>query len=191
MENLSAILQKERSREQRNDWKVIHFFKYNDRDKDYWRAYEQSSWLMTAICHVKMTVSHKANAQVEGGSYTYVGFPLSSIEKYMPPNAIVQDRKDDTMTIALPEDTFPDDVEIATLKDDFSRWKSEQPMKEKAKKAARKDDQQSDAHDVPFADSPSATAPAPATTLRGLARELLSANDDVKSVSVSITIERK
>lgn len=90
MAKLEDVFVVEADRRESEKWSKIHLFKMGD----FWRAYEWSAWLIAVITYnekVRMTtrdrkpihVTRMNRTDVEG-TYCFVGFPVKSVEKYIP-----------------------------------------------------------------------------------------------------------
>ena len=90
MANLADILQQERDRDTVDKWGIIHLYKTGS----FYSAYEWSAWLIAVITfndQVRMqtkdrkpiAVTHIPMANSDD-TFCRVGFPLKSIEKYIP-----------------------------------------------------------------------------------------------------------
>lgn len=83
MPKLAEILQKERERATIEQCAVIHLFQ----EGTFYRAYEWSAWL----CHryVKEFKPTHRLLKDSDDSIVFVGFPLTSLERYTPEGASV------------------------------------------------------------------------------------------------------
>ena len=117
---------------------------------DFWRAYEWSAWLISVISYndnVRMTtkdrkplhVTRMRRTDVEDATYCFVGFPVKSVEKYIPERETFEsvDDKHVVITIALPTPTDGSEVTFERLKEAVEKWKEgydikvQKPKKEK------------------------------------------------------------
>ena len=146
MAELKDIFALEAEREIPESWNKIHLYKMGD----FWRAYEWSAWLISAVSfndNVRMTtkdrkpihVTRMRRTDVEDATYCFVGFPVKSVEKYIPKRETFEsiDDKHVVITIALPTPTDGSEVTFERLKDAVEKWKEnyeikvQKPKKEK------------------------------------------------------------
>jgi len=117
---------------------------------DFWRAYEWSAWLISVVTYnekVRMTtkdrkplhVTRMRRTDVEDATYCFVGFPVKSVEKYIPERDTFEsvDDKHVVITITLPTPTDGSEVTFERLKEAVEKWKEnyeikvQKPKKEK------------------------------------------------------------
>ena len=146
MANLEKVFKQEWDRENPAEWNKIHLYKMGD----FWRAYEWSAWLVSAVSfndNVRMTtkdrkpihVTRMRRTDVEDATYCFVGFPVKSVEKYIPKRETFEsiDDKHVVITIALPTPTDGSEVTFERLKEAVEKWKEnyeikvQKPKKEK------------------------------------------------------------
>ncbi len=146
MANLEKVFKQEWDRENPAEWNKIHLYKMGD----FWRAYEWSAWLISAVSFndkVRMTtkdrkpihVTRMRRTDVEDATYCFVGFPVKSVEKYIPERETFEsvDDKHVVITIALPTPTDGSEVTFERLKEAVEKWKEsyeikvQKPKKEK------------------------------------------------------------
>ena len=91
MAKISEILEIEKDRSETKTWNVVHLFK----DGGFYRAYEWSAWLIVAFAYDdvrKDNVDRKplnvTRKKIKNGDgdFVFVGFPMKSLEKFMPNN---------------------------------------------------------------------------------------------------------
>ena len=127
MSQLKEILQKEKERNNVDQCTVIHLF----REGTFYRAYEWSAWLCLRY-FTELKVTHRV---LKGGEdIIFVGFPLTSLERYTPEGAAVLPLDDKGIEITLPADVFPPVADCETLQANFTDWKQCQPLTEASKK---------------------------------------------------------
>lgn len=146
MAKLEDVFAQEWDRENPAEWSKIHLYKMGD----FWRAYEWSAWLISVISYndnVRMTtkdrkplhVTRMRRTDVEDSTYCFVGFPVKSVEKYIPERETFEsvDDKHVVITIALPTPTDGSEVTFERLKEAVEKWKEnydikvQKPKKEK------------------------------------------------------------
>ena len=111
MAKLVDILQQERDRDTADKWGLIHLYKTGS----FYSAYEWSAWLIAVITFndaVRMQTKDRKPIAVtripmanSDKTFCRVGFPLKSIEKYIPTRIDFNSEGDKhiAITIALPE----------------------------------------------------------------------------------------
>lgn len=142
---LTDVFTTESDRQESEKWNKIHLYKMGD----FWRAYEWSAWLIAAITYneqVRMETKDRRPLQVTRmnrtdveGTYCFVGFPVRSVEKYIPTRENFEsiDDKHVAITIALPEPTDGTEITGNRLAEAFGKWKESieiKPKKEKKEK---------------------------------------------------------
>lgn len=90
MPKISEIFGIERDRKESDKWNVIHLFK----EGSFYHAYEWSAWLLHTFAYtdsVRLTTSDRKSLKVTHNNikdsedtYAFVGFPLRSMEKFIP-----------------------------------------------------------------------------------------------------------
>lgn len=150
MANLVEVFTQEWDRSNPAEWNKIHLYKMGD----FWRAYEWSAWLISVVTYnekVRMTtkdrkplhVTRMRRTDVEDATYCFVGFPVKSVEKYIPERENFEsvDDKHVVITIALPTPTDGSEVTFERLKEAVEKWKEsydikvQKPKKEKTSAA--------------------------------------------------------
>lgn len=127
MSQLKEILEKEKERGTLEQCAMVHLF----REGTFYRAYEWSAWLCLRY-FTEMKVTHRL---LKGGEdIVFVGFPLTSLDRYTPKGAVVSPTGDKSITMTLPSNVFVPDVDIESLRTDFENWKQSQPLTETSKK---------------------------------------------------------
>lgn len=132
MSQLKEILEKERDRGSLEQCAVIHLF----REGTFYRAYEWSAWLCLRY-FTELKVTHRLLKS--GEDIVFVGFPLTSFDRYTPHGALVSPSGDKSVEITLPGEAFAPDVDCESLQKGFDDWKQCQPMTETSKKKAEEE----------------------------------------------------
>lgn len=127
MSQLKEILEKEKDRGSLEQCAVIHLF----REGTFYRAYEWSAWLCLRY-FTELKVTHRLLKS--GEDIIFVGFPLTSIDRYTPEGAEVFPSSDKSIEMTLPTEAFAPDIEVESLRMDFENWKQCQPLTEASKK---------------------------------------------------------
>lgn len=137
MAKLVDILQQERERDNADQWGIIHLYKTGS----FYSAYEWSAWLIAVITfndEVRMATKDRKPIAVtripmanSDETFCRVGFPLKSIEKYIPTRLDFnsEDDKHIVITVALPQPQDGSEVTYERLAKAFSEWKEAQPLK--------------------------------------------------------------
>ena len=127
MPQLKDILEKEQDRGADGKRAVIHLF----REGTFYRAYEWSAWL-TVRYFTEMKVTHRL--MKSGEDVVFVGFPLTSLDRFTPEGAHVAPDGEVCMDMTLPATAFPPDADAGSLLSDFANWKQSQPLTEASRK---------------------------------------------------------
>jgi len=142
MAKLVDILQQERERDTSDKWGVIHLYKTGS----FYSAYEWSAWLIAVITfndEVRMATKDRKPLAVtripmkdSDETFCRVGFPLKSIEKYIPTrtNYEAEDDKHIVITVALPKPQDGTKVTYERLAEAIKTWKEAQPLKQPKEK---------------------------------------------------------
>jgi len=170
MAKLSEIISIEHNRDDRSSWLKVHLF----RDGRFLRASEVSAWHCVRLCGNEIAVSHRKSSQSEDGSYVTIGFPPESVDKFTPKAAIEEYRDENHVVLSLSDSAFPMDVTPDLLREDFLRWKKEQPINPLP--ADKRDFEQHRPIDG---------------AIKNIMTDMLSAREDLASVSITITMTRK
>lgn len=138
MAKLVDILQQERERDTVDKWGLIHLFKTGS----FYSAYEWSAWLIAAITfndEVRMATKDRKPIVVtripmanSDETFCRVGFPLKSVEKYIPTRLDFnsEDDKHIVITVALPQPQDGSEVTYERLSEAVAKWKEAQPLKQ-------------------------------------------------------------
>ena len=138
MAKLADILAIERDRQEPEKWGMIHLFKTGS----FYTAYEWSAWLTAVISYndevrkqsktrMPLTVTRNAIASNEGETFCKVGFPLKSVEKFIPVRTGFEAVDDNHLiiTIPLPQPQDGSEVTFDRLAEAVENWKEAQPIK--------------------------------------------------------------
>lgn len=139
MAKLSEVFNIERDRQDKDKWNKIHLFKMGD----FYRAYEWSAWLICVITYtdearmktkdrkpLKKTRIAIANSD---DTYCFVGFPIKSVEKFIPERENFETEADKhvIITITMPTPADGSEVTYERLKTAFTTWKDAIEIKER------------------------------------------------------------
>lgn len=129
----TEILEIEKSREINGNYATIYLFA----EGSFYRAYDWSAWLcFRYINQFKPTKRELKNEN--GDTIVYVGFPVTSLSRYIPENGTTVSREDKGVEVDLPIETFSG-VELESLKKDFQNWKNSVPVAVSKKSSVRED----------------------------------------------------
>lgn len=120
MAKLSDILKVESQRAEDSEVRVIHLFQ----EGTFWRAYEWSAWL---CCHYlgNFKVTRRKQKDSES-SITFIGFPLTSLEKYSKDFELSSFSDEKRIDVTLPVQIISESL----CQERFENWKQSQPVVE-------------------------------------------------------------
>ena len=121
MAKLEEIIKTEKSRNDSRTFSQIHLFK----EGAFLRAYEQSAWLMSRYAAAELQPKKRKTRQTADGSFVFVGFPLTSLDKYRPEYSQDILFDESHFILDLPAGTFPQELTKELYDADFERWKNE------------------------------------------------------------------
>lgn len=132
MAKLNDILVKEKSRD-KNNANVAYLYK----EGNFWHAYEWSAWLLiSSLCDAegrfvdekkRLKVSHKRLKSADK-SYLMIGFPVSSLPKYMPESVTPELTSGETFEVSYSFDFG--DMPLEDIQKTFDTWKEHIPIEE-------------------------------------------------------------
>ena len=144
MASLTEVFAIESDRATSDKWNKIHLFKMGD----FWRAYEWSAWLISVITYndaarqatkdrKPIYVTRMKRTDIEG-TYCFVGFPVRSLEKYIPTRENFEsiDDKHVVVTITLPQPTDGSELNEELLVTAVNQWREGIELKKKKKDKA-------------------------------------------------------
>lgn len=118
MAQLSEILTKEKKRVGEKQHREIYLYA----EVSFYRAYEWSAWLCVRYIS-KFNVTKKMVKTIDE-PMTFIGFPLTSLEKFTPEGVQVEHRDGNMLVLTLAESFFPDSYDFETqMQTDFENWK--------------------------------------------------------------------
>ena len=128
MAQIQDILAREQERDDGESRTTIHLFQ----EGTFYRAYEWSAWLCHKyISQFKVTKRKLKNIEQP---VLFVGFPITSLQKYMPEGVDVAATSEKSIDLILPEEMVPDDVTADMMQVDFEQWKESIPLAEPMKR---------------------------------------------------------
>ncbi len=138
MAKLADILTIERDRQEQEKWGMIHLFKTGS----FYTAYEWSAWLTSVISYndevrkqsktrMPLTVTRNKIATTGEETFCKVGFPLKSVDKFIPLRTGFEPIDDShiIITIELPQPTDGSKITYERLVEAVDKWKEAQPIK--------------------------------------------------------------
>lgn len=142
----AEILEIEKKREESSTWNVIHLFK----DGSFYRAYEWSAWLTAVVSfndsvrngtqdRKPLAVTRKKDKNNDG-TFVFVGFPLNSIDKYIPNNIEFKPVSDGQIDIKIELPADIGEVSFDAISKKIDEWKEGVPIKEEKQKKAKNDE---------------------------------------------------
>ena len=143
MAQLAEVFEIESARHAPEQWRQIHLFKMGD----FWRAYEWSAWLIATVPYneeVRMMTKDRRPLHVTrmqrtdiDETYCFVGFPVKSVEKYIPQRENFESVSDKHVIITIPPLSI-DDSELTEerLASAMEEWKASIAVSEKKQKKA-------------------------------------------------------
>ena len=137
---IAEIIEIETQRKEPEQYGLVHFIKEQN---GFYRAHDWSAWLMSTFPFGEAKnnpMAITARRMKDGYIDAWVGFPLTSLGKYIPDDGSVQflpvnDNQID-VKIDLPEDVLNADYE--SVRGHVDEWKAKQPINE-GKKQRRED----------------------------------------------------
>jgi hypothetical protein len=125
MAQLKEILEIEKNRKGIEDSLKIYLFQ----EGTFYRAYEWSAWLCCRyVNQFKVTRKEQKSDLTDDGTVVFVGFPLTSLEKYLPESCSLSVNEDKSVVLAFKENMFGEDSDFEKLAEDFAHWKQSVPM---------------------------------------------------------------
>ena len=113
MPTISEIYETEHGRE---TYDAIHLFA----EGNFWRAYEISAWLFTRVIH-EFKVTKRLMKGIED-PVTFIGFPRTSLDKWLPKEAQMEKVDEKHIVISAPDGCVDADS-VEELKGMFEIWK--------------------------------------------------------------------
>ncbi|MBQ3701071.1 MAG: hypothetical protein II886_14400 [Prevotella sp.] len=128
MAKLKEIFEIETVRNTSAECLTIHLFP----EGTFYRAYEWSAWL--CVRYISDFKPTKRKFKNEDAPVVFVGFPVSSLSRHTPENAVVTVQDDKTVKLVLPETMLNGSVDADQLKTDFENWKQSVALTEGSKR---------------------------------------------------------
>ena len=125
MTQFKEILEREKNRELNGDFNTIVFIQ----EGSFYRAYEWSAWLCCRYINTfKVTRRIDKSELTADGTVLFVGFPITSVSKYIPETWDVKAIGEKCLSVSLPSDVFDPPKVESSLVDDFAHWKQSVPI---------------------------------------------------------------
>lgn len=125
MAAIKDIVKQEGERSEPRHYAQIHLFQ----EGSFVRAYEWSAWLLCQYVH-EFKATRRVFRDIEN-PVAFVGFPKTSMEKFIPPESKVEELDEKHTAIALPMDIS--DEMLKQMHSDYESWKEKIPLTESAK----------------------------------------------------------
>ncbi len=159
MPQITEIVKQEQQRTTLAECRTARLY----REGSFMRAYEWSAWLF-----VKYVSDFKvSNRQIKslGQPIAMIGFPPTSMGKFVPESAQLTPAADGSVTIVLPATLIADDVEPQVLLSEFAEWKQALPVTESNSSKKERERNMLPAGGVPENKSSSAGTPSTLTSV--------------------------
>ena len=141
MAQLKDILEVEARRNESSDYSTVYLYQ----EGNFYRAYEFSAWLFCRyVSQIKPTKRETKVESAKDGTMVFVGFPISSRDKYIPENFGVSMIDDKSMAVTLPSELHSDKENVIDLEKDFMNWKQAVQLGDSKKHHPLKDDLRND-----------------------------------------------
>lgn len=127
MAKIKDILEIESQRASLEQCRFVNLFQ----EGTFYRAYEWSAWL--CVRYIQQFKTTKRLFKNEDTSLVFVGFPITSLQKFIPEGAETSYGEDKSARIMLPEGVFQGE-ELEKLHEDYDNWKQSVPFTETSKK---------------------------------------------------------
>ena len=125
MAQLKDILEIEWKRIPQGPHNIIYLFP----EGTFYRAYEWSAWLCCRYMNqFKATRREQKTEWKDDTTAVFIGFPITSLAKYLPEDAQVTANDDKSVAITLQPAVLPETGDAESLAEDFRHWKNSVPM---------------------------------------------------------------
>ncbi len=128
MAKIKDILEVEKQRVTEEQCRTVYLFQ----EGTFYRAYEWSAWL--CVRYIQQFKPTKRMFKNENASIVFVGFPVTSLEKYTVSGAEVAVAEDKSVCLVLPETMIPAPMDSQELAVEYEHWKQSVPLTENSKK---------------------------------------------------------
>jgi len=121
MAQLKEILEIERKRVEDGPYCTIQLFP----EGTFYRAYEWSAWLCCRFINQFKPTRREVKGEL-GETAVFIGFPITSLGKFLPDDAQMVANDDKSITITLPNAV--QGMDETRLREAFEEWKSAVPL---------------------------------------------------------------
>lgn len=128
MAKIKDILEVEKQRVTAEQCRTVYLFQ----EGTFYRAYEWSAWL--CVRYIQQFKPTKRMFKNEDASLVFVGFPVTSLEKYTLEGAERTVGEDKSVSLVLPAALFPTPVDPQGLGTEYEHWKQSVPLTENSRK---------------------------------------------------------
>ena len=122
MAQLKDILETERNRVEKGQFGTIYLFP----EGTFYRAYEWSAWLCCRFINQFKATRREVKGEL-GETVVFIGFPITSLGKFLPEEAQMVANEDKSVSITLAMEMFQG-ADNTALKQSFEEWKSGIPL---------------------------------------------------------------
>ena len=135
MAKISEILEIEKERTDATTWNVIHLFK----EGGFYHAYNWSAWLIVTAAYSDEVRKGQADRKPlnvsrkkvkSGGDFAFVGFPLRSMEKFIPFHNGLTPVSDTQIDISIELPATAGELSFESLAQAVEDWKQAIPISE-------------------------------------------------------------
>lgn len=125
MAQLSEILQQEKQRTTEESFRKIYLYA----EGSFLRAYEWSAWMCVRYIY-KFSVTKRLIKSIDE-PMVFVGFPITSLQKFIPEGSSCEQLNEKLVVITLSEQMMPVGEGVQdVMAQDFLNWKQSIPLKE-------------------------------------------------------------
>lgn len=123
MAQLKEILEIERGRMDKGPYSTIYLFP----EGTFYRAYEWSAWLCCRFINQFKATRREIKGEL-GETVVFIGFPVTSLGKFLPEDAQMTANDDKSVCITLPIRVFREGDDAEALGEAFGQWKESVPL---------------------------------------------------------------
>lgn len=123
MAQLKDIVEIEHNRKGNASFSTIYLFP----EGTFYRAYEWSAWLCCRYVNQFKATRRELKGE-KGETVVFIGFPITSLGKFMPEDAQITVNENKSVSIVLPIGAFQDEGDEESLMHNFNDWKESVPL---------------------------------------------------------------
>lgn len=123
MAQVKDIIEFERNRMVEGSNNIIYLFP----EGTFYRAYEWSAWLCCRYIN-QFKATKRVLKGEQGETVVFIGFPVTSLGKFLPEDARIVANEDKSVAITLPISVFQEGEDAEALRDAFVHWKESVPL---------------------------------------------------------------